>query len=133
MDMLLQRVYSGPEGVFSTLSPLGKPPFAVALEHSYEAAEGWIAKVPRGTYQCLRGEHQLASGPPFTTYEVQVPGHTGILFHKGNIENDSEGCILLGLQFGNLSGLPAVLQSTSAFIFFLSRQVNDSFNLTVGG
>ena len=34
------------------------------------------------------------------SWEVQnVPGRTDILFHTGNDENDSDGCILVGLGF----------------------------------
>ena len=129
MDMLLHRVYIGPEGCFSTLAPLGKPPFAVALEHTYDDD---TVKVSRGTYRCIRGTHQLKSGPPFVTFEVQVPGHSGILFHKGNVEDDSAGCILLGLQFGNVLGKAGIMQSASAFTFFMSRQSQvDTFQLSV--
>lgn len=128
-NLLLTRVYIGPEGAFSTLAEDNKPPFAVALEHTY----GNDVKLPVGKYTCRRGLHQLKNGPPFITFEVMdVPGHSGILFHKGNVEDDSEGCILLGLQFGNIQGQPAVMQSASAFIFFMSRQSDvDSFTLEV--
>ena len=52
----------------------------------------------------------------FITFEVQnVPGHTGILFHTGNTNRDSEGCILLGsLIKGNI-----LLNSRPAFAKFM--------------
>lgn len=130
MNLLLKRAYIGPEGAFGTLAELGRPPFAVTLEHTYEGAVA--VKIPPGTFTCVRGRHVLPSGP-FVTFEVTgVAGHDGLLFHKGNVENDSEGCILLGLQFGNVAGVPGILQSASAFLFFMSRQSdNDTFQLTV--
>lgn len=134
MDMILKRAHVGPKGAFGTLAPLGKPPFAVTLEHAYDdGAQGWTTKLQSGTYTCVRGLHQLEKSPPFVTFEVTgIQSHSGILFHKGNVGNDSRGCILLGLQFGLVSSTPAVLQSTSAFIFFMGRQSNvTQFQLTV--
>lgn len=38
------------------------------------------------------------------SFEVQnVPGRTDILFHTGNDADDSEGCILVGLGFGEFN------------------------------
>lgn len=69
-------------------------PIAVTLEHSYDGAP----KLPVGAYTCVRGPHRLhGMDHDFETFEVTgVPGHTGILFHWGNYNKDSEGCILLG-------------------------------------
>jgi hypothetical protein len=133
--MLLNRVYVGSEGAFGTLAEAGKPPFAVTLEHTYNGLTSYSAKLPDGTYSCVRGKHTLLHGPPFVTFEVTgVPGHSGILFHKGNVEDESEGCILLGLQYGTIESVPGVLQSISAFTFFMSRQSQvDEFSLTVTG
>ena len=136
MDMLLTRVYVGPEGAFGTLSPLGKPPFVLTLERTYPAAgDSWKTKVPPGTYSCVRGMHQLKNGPQFSTFEITgVSGHSDILFHTGNTELDSEGCVLLGLTFGVIAGERGVLQSRSAFVLFLSRHANlKEFMLTVKG
>ena len=136
MDLLLTRVHVGPEGAFGTLSPLGKPPFVLTIERTYPAtADSWTVKVPPGTYSCVRGIHQLKNGPPFSTFEITgVSGHSNILFHTGNTELDSEGCVLLGLTFGAINGERGVLQSKSAFVLFMARQANlREFTLTVKG
>lgn len=117
----LRRFKYGPEGVFGYLYDGSGSQIAVTCEHAYEQPDGsWAPKIPPGTYDCLFGSHDLGVGP-FETYEVTgVAGHTGLLFHKGNTEGDSHGCILLGKSFGDLSGSDAVLQSAVAFQDFLN-------------
>jgi hypothetical protein len=67
------------------------------LEHTYSRGAGLYTKLPDGEFTCRRGQHQLHSGP-IETFEITgVPGHTGILFHPGNTQADSEGCVLLGM------------------------------------
>jgi hypothetical protein len=66
------------------------------------------------------------------TFEVVVEGHTAVLFHAGNTEADSEGCVLLGATTGKLKGNRAVLNSGDTFKAFLeyTKNIND-FQLTV--
>lgn len=55
--------------------------------------------IPAGTYtvKLMPAEANPKHG---VSWEIQnVPGRTDILFHVGNNEADSEGCILLGLGF----------------------------------
>lgn len=109
----------------------------ITLEHSYPVlAEGEIntssfaPKLPIGTYLCIRGKHQLDhSKVPFETFEVtKVPNHSGILFHVGNWNKNSDGCILVGL----FPGPDCILRSHDAFEFLMLYMKGvDSFNLTV--
>ncbi len=93
--MTLTRESTKSSGVFGILEPLGLH----TLEHAYPTGDGFKAKLPTGTYTCKRGMHKLHDGVPFETFEIMgVPGHTGILFHVGNFNSDSEGCVLLGLD-----------------------------------
>lgn len=63
----------------------------------WQTGQAQFVKLPPGTYTCVRGPHQLANGPKFETFEITgVPGRTGMLFHSGNFETDSEGCVLVG-------------------------------------
>ena len=70
----------------------------------------------------------------FETFEVLgVEGHTGLLFHWGNFNRDSEGCILTGEEdFTSDSGERMVTASRKAFAEFMDMQKGvDSFLLAV--
>src|SRR5882757_797524 len=83
------------DGIFSELTDEKGNFIAVTLEHSYNNKP----KLYNGTFQCVKGIHKLHDGIPFEAYEVTgVSGHIGILFHIGNFNNDSDGCILLGVD-----------------------------------
>jgi hypothetical protein len=92
MELKLVRLKYQQDGVFGELRK-GAKTIAYTLEHSYDIK----AKLPPGTYKCVRGMHKLQNGVPFETFEItKVPGHWGMLFHAGNWEKDSSGCVLLG-------------------------------------
>jgi len=132
--MILTRTEVGEHGAFGTLQvDEDSPPFAVTLEHTYWVNREWQPKIPAGVFHCFRGTHQLEHGPEFTTFEVTgVAGHTGLLLHKGNLEEDSRGCILLGEKRGELENEPAVLASGEAFDKFMKLEEGvDRFELTV--
>ena len=76
-----------------------------------------ISCIPIGEYKCIRVNSAKVNGKE--TFLVQhVPQREGILFHRGNFEADTEGCILLSLA---LSRAQSVLgpQSTEGFGFFM--------------
>ena len=61
------------------------------------------------------------------TYEILVKGHTAVLFHAGNIEADTQGCILLGATTGKLKGDRAVLNSGDTFKKFMETLNGTAF------
>jgi hypothetical protein len=127
MNLILKRVHKLSHGIFGFLyiEKTTQERLAVTLEHAYmnEKSE-WYAKVPAGKYLCKRGLHKLPNmDHNFETFEVtNVPGHWGILFHVGNFNKDSEGCILLGREFNNMSEPRAISGSRSAFAEFMGLQ-----------
>ena len=126
MNLILRRNTFAEDGILGTLEVDDGEHVADTLEHSYDS----VPKLPAGTYVCKRGTHQLHSGPPFSTFEVMgVPGHQGILFHVGNQNKDSEGCVLLGDRFQDKNYL---LNSRITFGHFqdVTDKVNE-FSLTV--
>lgn len=127
--MILKRHTFVPDGIFGVLSD-GVENLAYTLEHSYGSGSDWHPKLPPGDYQCVRGIHRLTGLiQALETFEVtNVPGHTGILFHIGNYNKDSEGCILLG----KARGVGSILNSYQAFQDFMEEmQGIDTFPLTV--
>lgn len=71
--------------------------------------------LPAGDYLCRRFHGEKWKD----TFEVIVPGHTALLFHPGNIEEESKGCTLLGETTGKLKGDRAVLNSGATFKAFM--------------
>jgi len=126
MNLTLKRTDNREDGIFGVLTETdsGKQ-VAVTLEHSYDSGLGngsYAPKVPPGIYKCARGMHKLHNmRQPFETFEVMgVKGHKGILFHVGNWNNDSEGCILVGHGYG---GDPRMIsQSRMTFSKFMALQ-----------
>lgn len=67
------------------------------------------------------------------TFEVTgVQGRSYILFHSGNVEGHTEGCILLGEKIGKLREDRAILNSGKTFNNFIKELVlQDEFKLTI--
>jgi hypothetical protein len=130
MRMLtLKRIALVPAGAFGVLLAEGVP-FAVTLERSFAREGKDDAKIPVGTWPCKRTVY-LRGG--YQTFEVFVPGHTRLLFHRGNVETDSEGCILVGESFHEFGrGRPGIGQSAAGFAEFMARMGDEEkFNLVV--
>ena len=135
MDLTLNRTAYRQDGIFGEIRGIIGDYFAITLEHAYPLGAVWVAKIPPGEYLCKRGMHNLFRLPnSFETFEVTgVDGHTGLLFHPGNYDNDSEGCILLGQKIMNLGfGQEMISNSKQAFADFMALQAGlDTFNLEV--
>jgi hypothetical protein len=93
-------------------------PIGVILMRTYESL---AVKIPPGLYRCTRTKYFKGG---YETFEIHVPGHSRILFHKANIEDDLDGCVGIGEQFGELHGKPAILQSGSGFAEFMDKMTN---------
>lgn len=139
MNLTLLRSDSSVDGIFGELlDDSGNHKF-YTLEHAYDSGAGngsYASKVPAGEYKCVKGMHQLKSmSYPFQTFEVtNVPGHVGILFHVGNYNNDSSGCILVGTNQLLHTLTPMITKSQMAFDDFMKLQSNiNEFTLTVKG
>lgn len=138
MNLSLKRDIATEQGVFGTLTSEDGSFTCRTLEHAYDSGDGngsYAPKVLPGVYLCVRGRHQLAHmDKPFTTFEItKVPGHTNILFHKGNYNNDSEGCVLLGTGVYPSENAPTMLTSSSPVFnkFLMLQNGINQFTLTV--
>lgn len=125
MNLVLTRKIFNLYGIFGQLHTESGDLICYTLEHSYSNQP----KLPPGTYTCVRGTHQLSGLNPFETFEITgVSGHTGILFHQGNWNRDSEGCVLVGSEIGAI----CILESRVAFQKLMALQTGiDQFILNV--
>lgn len=87
--------------------------------------------IPAGVYTCKWLERS-ASGRYKRCWHVQdVPGRSGILWHKGNLVRHTLGCILPGMKKGTLENSPAVLSSGNAMARLREALGGDDFLLVV--
>jgi Family of unknown function (DUF5675) len=136
MHLVLQRILKGPDGIFGGLNDEDDKQISVTLERAYMTGGQWTPKIPAGVYDCLRGHHALENGVLFETFEVKgVEGHTGLLFHPGNFDSDSKGCILLGETIKLMDhNTHIITDSRAAFQHFLYLQRGlDSFPIEIKG
>lgn len=100
MTLTLTRQAKRLDGIFSELTDEKGNFLAVTLEHSYDGEP----KLYDGVFKCVKGLHQLHVGNKFETFEITgVQGHSGILFHVGNYNKDSDGCVLVGTDVKDMA------------------------------
>lgn len=106
-----------------------KTPFCLTLERPWLDNKRSISCIPEGYYIC----HRVASPKFGDTFEVtEVKERSHILFHKGNISEDTHGCIILGEQYEPLGEENAVLASGKAFKEFKDKLKDvDQFILAI--
>lgn len=115
------------DGCFSAVLWDGVP-FAVSAEHTFEDGRPIIQN---GEYECVPRPYYKGG---YNTFEIIVAGHEAVLFHIGNTEMDSKGCVLIGASFGVLNGMTAVQGSKGAFAEFTKRTAGlQRFTMQVTG
>lgn len=116
-----------PSGCFSGFLFRGVP-FAVTLERTFDKDAPVIES---GIWRCKRDFYHAGGYP---TFEIIVPGHTLVKFHKGNREKHSRACVLVGEQFAVFDGEPGIAQSGAGFDEFMRLAAGVSeFDLAVTG
>lgn len=79
--------------------------------------------IPRGTYQVIINmSNRFKRLLPLL---MDVPGFAGVRIHPGNTSDDTEGCLLPGLEIGTVNGRPAVTHSREAFEM-LFKKMNEA-------
>jgi hypothetical protein len=104
-------------------------PFALTLERPWLDNQRSVSCINTGTYAALRHK-----SPRFgeTFWLQDVSGRSEILLHKGNIDDDTHGCILVGEQFNPVMGEDGITASKAGFDEFMALQRGcDEFSLTV--
>ena len=116
------------EGTFGVMR-INKKAFCVTLELSDEQNAPFISSIPAQQYLCKR----YSSTKYPDTFEITgVPGRSSILFHKGNTQKDTNGCILLGSSFMEMKDFRLIAESALTFNKFLKEMDGeDEFHLTI--
>lgn len=136
MDLVLTESDKNRNGIFGSVTDTDGNNICVALQHAFQdvTTGNYVSKLPKGVYVCTRGMHKLSNLVPFETFEVMnVPRFegkkvTGILFHPGNFNHDSDGCILVGSERNG----DMIMDSIRTFAQFMKLQEDvDSFVLTI--
>ena len=122
MFIFLRRISQSEEATIGLLSVDGQS-LCWTLEDQYQAVKvAGETRIPAGWYDLKRRE----SGRLYTIYSkrwtwhrgmievAEVPGFTDILFHPGNTDDDTRGCILPGYS-ASLFGRMTVAQSRDAY------------------
>ena len=131
--LLIRRVVTGNKGTFGVMV-FKNIPFALTLEREWLDNRPSIGDVPgscihAGEYICKR-----VNSPRFgNTFEVtDVNGRTHILFHKGNLDDDSRGCVLVGEEFGVLGSDSGILNSKHGYNEFMALMADtDEFRVVI--
>jgi len=126
--MILKRVAFTEYGTFGVLLNNGIP-FVLTLERPWLDNREDVSCIPEGVYTCTR---YSSAKYPDTFQVLNVPDRTGILFHKGNLDDHSKGCILIGEMFDPYKDEPAILSSAKGFKEFMEiLKDRQSFELQI--
>ncbi len=125
MKLVLEREVSNAQATIGVLFDPEHPWELVTLENPKRETSA-DDRIPAGKYICRR-----VDSPKFgDTFEVtNVPGRTHILFHAGNFESSTSGCILLGMRRASES---SIADSRVAVVQFLNHCAGlDHFDLEI--
>jgi hypothetical protein len=128
-NVRINRVASNPkEGTFGALTLDGQP-ICLTLEAYSRDNTINVSCVNSGQYICKR-----INSPKYgDVFEVtNIQNRTNVLFHWGNWDDDTKGCILLGEEYIVLDNRWAVGSSKKAFNEFMKKLKDESeFILTI--
>ena len=129
--MIIGRIKDTEFGTFGVLFSNGIP-FALTLEPMWVNNVRNYSCIPIGKYKCERFDSPKF-GDTFQIMDVPNRGNgEAIIFHKGNLDDDTRGCVLIGEQFGVLNSEPAILRSGDGFAEFMDKNKDvDEFDLTI--
>ncbi len=115
------------DGTFGVMEYNGVP-FSYTLEPN-DRGNGRNSCIPPGRYHCIRHHGTKFKNAWAIT---NVPNRSAILFHVGNIEDDSLGCILMGSTLASVKSKLGVIHSSNTFNKFMNISDRASqLNLTI--
>lgn len=127
MNVTLKRISSDPFRTFGVILIEGTPSY-LTLERPWKKNKINISCIPEGKYKCVF-YNSPSKGPSYLVKDVK--NRSNILIHIGNLADETQGCILIGSEFGRLHGEPAVLGSGKAHYNFMTWANERDFDLTI--
>jgi len=125
--MELKTVALRSDGCFGVLLWDARP-FAVTVERTFDDMSTVLRAM---IYPCTRDFYHHGG---YETFEIIVPGHERVLFHKGNLEIDSRACVCVAESFTRLDGVTAIADSAHGFEEFMHLTAGlAGFDLIVTG
>lgn len=131
--LLLQRILIIPEGAWGMLVWQGRP-LLLTLERTYDDGQRGTQtlKIPPGDYTLRRSWYNRGA---YNTWQIiggLVTAERRILIHKGNWEDHSEGCVLVGMGLLATGPRPGISYSAEAHQRLMSATTGvDQVQLTV--
>jgi hypothetical protein len=127
MNLTLRRIYLD-NVTLGILFDENNFPWLKTLELPNKNNQQRKSCIPEGTYTCK----PYKSPTKGSVYLLEnVPNRSMIEIHIANTVKDILGCIAVGIDFGKLDGLPAVIGSTKAMAQLHNKIGNKSFTLTI--
>ena len=106
---------------------INKETFCFTLEPPDRVNAPFVSNIPEQQYKCIKYD-STKFGETFKI--LKVPGRTDVVFHTGNKQNDTAGCILIGdWRYSTKNKLINSQVTFRAFMMMLTGF--DEFHLTI--
>ena len=130
MKLKLSRIATNGLATFGRIENEEHEQLCVTLEHPWQDNKRMISCIPTGDYWAFRRQS------PKRGYELfelaSVPGRSNIQIHIGNTVADTDGCILVGTNYGKIDGVSGVVSSRLAFGHLMKKLAGvDRFSLSI--
>jgi hypothetical protein len=102
----LIRIGESKDSTFGVL--MDEKIICLTLEDKWHNNEQNVSCIPNGEYDCVKW-HSPKFGDTFMV--THVPDRSYILFHWGNTDEDTYGCILVGEKIGEVNGELGIVNS----------------------
>ncbi len=129
MRLQLQRISNSLEATLGVLTDISTGlPICLTLELPWKDNMTSLSCIPKGLYKV----EKYSSDKYKHVFKIlNVPSRTNVLIHVGNTADDTQGCILLGSQFGELKDKIAVLNSRGSLDLLKKYVDNKPFELEI--
>lgn len=131
--LLLDRIRTSDDGTFAQLIRNGHQ-ICVTCELPWNDNTPRISCIPKGVYLCTlyksNSKNKQVGGMVYLLHDV--PGRDMIEMHIANLPKELLGCMGVGSDFGEVKGLPGVINSTDTMKKLL-LELPRSFYLQVTG